>query len=730
MEETECSQDASVSPGPTLPPGFTTISDVKNFSREEAESGKIFVNIIGFVKDFRVPKQTSRDWKCTIELKDASLQYGESHGVLFSFFAAQEAMLPAAINSSDVVLIRRAKLQFRGALELCSHWVTTVFVMPATEIPRDPSEALRVPWRIYSAADKPKGLRPNVVETTYVILANRNIGDLELPAPIEFEEKRIQSANTKEKFAVLKNVKEARFYDILGEVVRVYDNQSDRMDSVALYLTDYTANSHFYNYDEDDKELENFAGDEFGYVINNRPKRKEPWPGPPGKLTIQLTVYDHHAVTVREKVKVGDWVFIRNVRINYGKMGGLLEGFLHGSAFGDFTNKLQVEIMQNSEDRRLMDPRWKEALERKNRLRKRLGKGNLENTDDDADLGDKRKRGDENVRRNKKRRMEAKAAAYKKALEKEEELAKKQNLNSHVRCPYPDQPIVTIDDILNPKMIMKNANGQEVPSPFTLCNYRSNVRVVDYFPNKLEDFAVGHRATDLDMLSDYSGAEDTDIEEERRIFKSGRGFAKDAWEWRFALQVEDAEKPDINKRIWLMVDNHAAQALLNFEEDATSLRGNKELFNKLREQLFKLWGDLEEQKTAQLRSEKNADIQASSIASVTSSPASSRYAGDQPDADDSDMDNVQSRERSTGPRHRAGSPLKEKETNTQMTNNQGVAGKPSAESDLRSAPRNRPFTCCIKQYGVKVEEKDQSKADAGDGLRWQRMFGIFGTQIL
>lgn len=305
-------------------------------------------------------------------------------------------------------------------------------MIPASEIPRDLSEASRAPWQTYSPADKAKGLRPNAVETGYVILANRNIGDLELPAPTEFDEKRVRSANTREKFAVLKDVKEARFYDILGEVVRVYDNQSDRMDSVALYLTDYTANGHFYNYDGDDQELENPGGDEFGYVINNRPKRKEPWPGPPGKLTIQLTVYDHHAVIVREKVKVGDWVFIRNVRINYGKNKGLLEGFLHGAAFGDFANKLQVEIMQNSEDRSLMDPRWKEALERKNLLRKRQGKGSLGNADDDASPGNKRKRKEEDVKKNnKERRREARAAASKKALEKEEKLARKRNLNEH-----------------------------------------------------------------------------------------------------------------------------------------------------------------------------------------------------------------------------------------------------------------------------------------------------------
>jgi protection-of-telomeres protein 1 len=42
---------------------------------------------------------------------------------------------------------------------------------------------------------------------------------------------------------------------------------------------------------------------------------------------------------------------------------------------------------------------------------------------------------------------------------------------------------------------------------------------------------------------------------------------------------------------------------------------------------------------------------------------------------------------------------------------------------------NKGFTCCIKQYGVKVQEADEAKADAGEGYRWQRMFGMFGTRI-
>jgi len=136
-----------------------------------------------------------------------------------------------------------------------------------------------------------------------------------------------------------------------------------------------------------------------------------------------------------------------------------------------------------------------------------------------------------------------------------------------VKCAFPDQPTSSIAEILKPRALL--AEDLESDSPFTVCKYRAHVRVVDYFPHNVEDFAVGRRATEYDMLSDYSGGEDTDPEEDMRIFRSGKGFKKNVWEWRFALQVEDANKKGSKDRIWLIVDNLAAQGLLGLDDNAT-----------------------------------------------------------------------------------------------------------------------------------------------------------------
>jgi len=81
------------------------------------------------------------------------------------------------------------------------------------------------------------------------------------------------------------------------------------------------------------------------------------------------------------------------------------------------------------------------------------------------------------------------------------------------------------------------------------------------------------------------------------------------WEWSFALQVEEvtsqvatsvgagvaARRPP--SRMWLNVSHLEAQHLFgNAVDDPTDLREDATLLNQLREKLYILWGDLEEQK--------------------------------------------------------------------------------------------------------------------------------------
>lgn len=91
------------------------------------------------------------------------------------------------------------------------------------------------------------------------------------------------------------------------------------------------------------------------------------------------------------------------------------------------------------------------------------------------------------------------------------------------------------------------------------------VRVVDFAPWRLQDFAKWRKKTDYDALSDYSG-NDLDSEDDSNTGTLDLYRGEKLWEWRFALQLEEVnpEQPDKEPaRLWAMVDNIEGQHLTN-----------------------------------------------------------------------------------------------------------------------------------------------------------------------
>ena len=214
--------------------------------------------------------------------------------------------------------------------------------------------------------------------------------------------------------------------------------------------------------------------------------------------------------------------------------------------------------------------------------------------------------------------------------------------------------------------------------PFTCAKHKTQARVVDFFPPSLEDFACGRKHTEFDMLSDN---EDDDDSASSSSDDEGTRNASHVWEWRFALQLEDSAPPGTDtkeagsrSRLWVFVDNLEAQCLTGL--DATDLRQDPATLAQLRERMFTLWGDLEEHK-----------------------------------------------ERAAG--------QKQQKTKLAETGNMRDPRreKPPMESDAEEEGEesgvvvsNKPFACCIKQYGVYEKER-------GDEGRWVKCFGLFGTKI-
>lgn len=235
----------------------------------------------------------------------------------------------------------------------------------------------------------------------------------------------------KHKFCLLKDVKPDSFYDILGEVVKVYEGSG----SMTVYLSDYTANNLFYNYVWGNAgAAEPRDGDEFGYIKSKSKTAKE-WPGPYGKMSIQITLFDNHADLIRdEKVHAKQWLLLKNVQIKFGRMGGCLEGVLRGDR-GAFEGKVQVRIIEQSGEPDQIDIRWKDAVRRKHEWWKKFEKQKQDILDEAAGLGDKRKRGVDVVTKNaRQRRKELRAAAEAKVAEAEARVAKRLDLNDNSEC--------------------------------------------------------------------------------------------------------------------------------------------------------------------------------------------------------------------------------------------------------------------------------------------------------
>ena len=181
---------------------------------------------------------------------------------------------------------------------------------------------------------------------------------------------------------------------------------------------------------------------------------------------------------------------------------------------------------------------------------------------------------------------------------------------------------------------------------------------------------------------------DSDSESDSDRGSPGPTSEQKVWEWRFALQLEDAD-PKLKgekDKFWAIVNNIEGQQLTGL--DACDLRRDPDVLNSLREQLFRLWGNLEELKLQ----EQNCQITTRQRVAANLPPPSSP------------MD--------IGHQH-----AQQKMDDAKSKGYSGVGLS------------NKPFSCCIQQAGVKLREPNSLLADAGEGRRWQRVYYLFGTKI-
>ncbi|KAJ4250520.1 hypothetical protein NW762_011774 [Fusarium torreyae] len=643
-------------PSSSTLPGYTPIRDILN-SKVQNYS---FVNVVGVVVDLRTPIATrGTDWKCQVRLFDSSIEDDDS--VSLNIFRPQNEMPTAGCG--DVMLIRSVKVQHYGSEmpSLLTNRVTKISIYEASKIPKPPSEAscaLRPPGN-------PKDVRPDSKENAFISHMYHNINRDRIPDEIEFESMALTSANVREKFCLLQDVNEGRFCDIVAQVVRPWYDVGDK---ITLWVSDYTENSTFHHFQFNSEGGRD--GDPWGYTDKfTSTASTSDWPGPFGRRCMQVTCWEPHATAIRElKIEPLTWVLMRNVQIKMGHSGANLEGFLREDR-GAFGTKIGIQSLDLSINSENIDPRAIEALRRK-REYERKRKGQLKEIIEASKAGQKRKStlaSEPESKSNAQARRKAKRA--KARANKQDQAGEQDQLSEQAE----EDTILVVD--MNPQ------DGQDIriPLPFVNLNHRANVRVVNFSPSSIVDFARPRKESEMDILSDdgeespeNSDSEDEDYQTQQMTIED---FTKPRkWEWRFFLELEDATVPDKQEkqRLWVAVDNQSGQCLTSL--DASNMRQDKEALTALREKMWLLWGNLEEEKLAAQEAAKKG----------------------QPPCD-SDGEDQQ---------------------------------HPETTKSGKAQLSNRAFPCCIQQYGIKVTEPAPSKADAGDGKRWQRMFRLFGVRIV
>ncbi|KAK2739612.1 hypothetical protein FQN55_009348 [Onygenales sp. PD_40] len=593
---------------PSRPVGFDSVDTAKTKTER-------VVNIIAVVVDALPPKKSGGSSSVsTFTLKDEDFASDAWYGLKIRYFSNDESFLPDP-QLGDVVLLRTIRIRsYQGAIiGLSSQRDLIPWV-----IFRKGSNQKAGPWII----KHPQATDPNPSERAYALFLmgggsagpDRQSSGVPPPQPVTTTPAArtvvVQKATApvRTKFSLIKDLAYGTFVDLIVQVVKTYPEDYQRFQ---LYVTDYTENKQLFNYSEDSHSRD---GDEFNYTT--RPKRD--WLGPMGQMTLQVTLWEPHSHFARQNVKENDILLLQNVNVKIGRMSSVMEGSLHTDRH--YPEKVQVIPIDDNDS----DEQTRDLVKRKIEYWKRIKGGNGRF----GDNGNKRKANPdtENLSRNAKkklaqqrRKQEAKEKKNKRDDDQPQiatsiQVVKRDELNTHstktfssitlekanlshlVRAQKPTIPFRSISNILtNPSHQNTAPSGIEYTLPFQNVRYRASIRVVDFFPPNLEDFAVQYDV-ERAMLSDdgSSGSGDSENEDDEPRRKK--------WEWRFCLLVEDGgpgthyNRNEKRERMMVYVADRDAECLLRL--DAVDLRANPDILTSLREKLFILWGDLEERKSA------------------------------------------------------------------------------------------------------------------------------------
>lgn len=398
-----------------------------------------------------------------------------------------------------------------------------------------------IPWAIFRANSDPTSspsilsgpapfdLKP-LERRAALALLDRIAPDTQSPPPKSARRARVsqqpaqvvEASLTSQKkggppISLIQDVEVRRIVQLLGQVVRLNTFDSEK---TILYITDYTENTSLMDFKKDDES--GTEGDGFNYLS----RRKRDWPGPWGQLNIQVTLWEPHASYAQEHVNEGDLVHLTYVRIKEGRGDGI-EAAVHEDR--RFPEKIHV---------RVVSPDYSEQAQELMSRRQAYWKIHGKPSDDPKRAEKKRKK---NEQKQKETRIEegqktlpAATPQVKKNPHSEWSLSLSSSTaysfwSATVKSRNVEVPTRSVESILAGETHnVPIPGGISYKLPFQNVCYRLLVRVVDFFPPNLADFAV---EVPMKSIVNCRDAEMND----------GTNGQRTEWQWRFCILVEGTE---------------------------------------------------------------------------------------------------------------------------------------------------------------------------------------------
>lgn len=583
-----------------LPGGFVDLADAY------ASADGTFVNIIGVVIDLMPPiirNNSNNDSTVKFTLLDRKLfdRVSGSEGLAVRYFKRDPSQLPRVKKVGDVVLLRAIKMNtYSGQRGALSNVQTECTVFPSESIPGlSFAIAYQGKNRIEAHGIPRDVTRLSMAEQSYVMTLKNDMKEIidvrsrKQDDQVQRQEQRREQLHEQEppakkrksngsfgaKFKLVEDLEPRGYADLCGEVVK----RIGAPHGCDLYITDYTSHDLLRFYSPPESALSDERdGDTFGY--SGGPS-KAPWPGPFGQNTLKINVKPPHASAANQLLNEGDFVLLQNVKTRTTDVGPWLEGDMwpdHQAPERVKVKKLQFQDLQI--------PEVKAILQRKESYWRSRESTFAQKQRSEEQINSKSYK--KKLKKKNKRQKEKRDTGDARASSGDEEDSGtnmpgvKLDKNPHVRCSYEEVHLSRVRDILDPGDLQHSntsPDGRMYILPFINAKYRAKVRVVDYEPKALEDFAVQPLLEDEDSIDSISWQYD--------------GTPK--FEWYFSLLLEDATKGSMNNkdhnRMWVHVQHEQAQFLFgNDMDDPADLRVDSQLLAKLKEKMFVLWGNLEE----------------------------------------------------------------------------------------------------------------------------------------